>query len=118
APPSAYSRSIRLAGVLLDPSRAPSLDASRLVDTLPAAALCEATALLRHVPDTAETAVPIARGLTQRYGSGAALDDGLTCALMQAVDVLQFRGHLREAHAMTALGLHFLRPTVMHNRAH
>jgi hypothetical protein len=62
-------------------------------------------------------AVRIARALSQRYRIGATADDGLSCALMQAVEVLQFRGHLREAHAMTALGVHFLRPTVMYNMA-
>src|SRR5688572_1426128 len=42
APSGAHSRVIRVADLLLDPARAPSIDVTRLVDTLSASELCEA----------------------------------------------------------------------------
>ena len=117
APSGARAEAIRLADVLLDPERAASLDVVRLVDTLPAASLCDATALLRHVPDEAEVEVRIAQALAGRLTAAGGSDGEHTCALMQAVEGLQFRGHLREAHRLTALGAHWLRPTVLYNMA-
>lgn len=116
-PSGRYSQTIRLADVLLDPARAPSIDVARLVDTLSAEGLCEATTLLRHVPDSAEIEVRIARALAARHAETGPTGARPTCAFMQAVDGLQFRGHLREAHRATSLGAHWLRPTVMYNMA-
>jgi serine/threonine-protein kinase len=100
APTGPHSEIIRLAGTLLDPSRASSIDVPRLVDTLSADELCEASKLLRHLPDDSEIAVNIARALARR--PSPAIIDGheAMCATVLAVDALQFRGHLREAYAL------------------
>jgi hypothetical protein len=91
------------------------MDAGRLVDTLPAEGLCEATALLRHLPDSAETVVRIGKALSARGAGGAAAKPELTCALVNVIDGLQFRGHLRDAHHLTSLGAHWMTPTVMYS---
>ena len=114
-PSGAPSQIIRLADALLDPARARSVDVLRLVDTLPADVLCDATALLRHVPDSAEMGVRIARALMYRPPTPTAGDR--SCALMQAAEGLQFRGHLREAASIAAVGVHWLEPTILNNMA-
>ncbi len=115
SPSGPRSDFIRLADVLLDPSRAASLDIQRLVDTLPPEQLCVASRLLGHVTDSAETIVRIARELARRPAE--ALTDGQhpSCAAEQAIQGLQFRGHLREAEAMTMTHAHWLRSTVRYN---
>jgi serine/threonine-protein kinase len=40
-----------------------------------------------------------------------------SCALIYAIDRLQFRGHLREAHTLTQSQAHWMGPTVMYNMA-
>jgi len=97
APTGPHSEIIRLAGTLLDPSRASSINVPRLVDTLSADELCEASKLLRHLPDDSEIAVNIARALMRRSPSAIAGGHEAMCATVLAVDALQFRGHLREA---------------------
>jgi serine/threonine-protein kinase len=116
-PSGSRSQIIRLADVLLDPARAPSIDIARLVDTLPADHLCQAVSLLRHIPDSAETLVRVARAVVRRQGESDASFAPAGCVLMQAVDGLQFRGHLREARRLTARRAHQLGPTVMYNLA-
>ncbi|MEO8333985.1 MAG: serine/threonine-protein kinase [bacterium] len=114
-PTGPYSQVIRLDDLMLDPVRAPAVDVARLVDTLPPAGLCEATKLLRHVADASEIVVRIARELARRRGqlpAGAPLP---SCAFMQAVDGLQFRGHLREARGVATSHAHWLRTDVMYN---
>jgi hypothetical protein len=69
------------------------------------------------VPDSAETVVRIGRTIAARHQVGPLRGAAQTCALMQVVDGLQFRGHLREARATTALGVHWLGPTIMYNMA-
>jgi tetratricopeptide (TPR) repeat protein len=117
SPSGPHSQVIRLADVLLDPSRSGSVDLGRLVDTLSADGLCEASTLLRHIPDSGEMTVRLARALADRHADTLSGDAAPTCALMQAVDGLQFRGHLRDAHRLTALQLHWLRPVVLYNMA-
>ncbi len=114
-PVGAHSQIIRLADALLDPTRARSIDVLRLVDTLPADVLCDATALLRHVPDSGEMTVRIARALMYRPPTATAGDR--SCALMQAAEGLQFRGHLREAASIATIGVHWLEPTILRNMA-
>ncbi len=108
---------IRLADVLLDPSRSASLDIGRLVDTLPADQLCVASRLLGHATDSAETIVRIAHALAGRPPEVLTEGRQPSCAVEQAVQGLQFRGHLREAEAMTATHAHWLGPTVRYNMA-
>ena len=102
APTGPHSQIIRLAGALLDPARASSMDVPRLVDTLSADELCEASKLLRHLPDDAEIAVNISRSLARRPSPGATDGHEAMCATVFAVDALQFRGHLREAYALAS----------------
>ena len=102
APTGPHSQIIRLAATLLDPSRASAIDVPRLVDTLSADDLCEASKLLRHVPDESEIAVSIARALARRPLAGTPDGHNAMCATVLAVDALQFRGHLREAYELAA----------------
>ena len=117
APSGPRSDFIRLADVLLDPDRAATLDISRLVDTLPANQLCVASRLLGHVTDSAETIVRIARALANRPPETVTEGQHPSCAVEQAVQGLQFRGHLREAEAMTTTHAHWQRSTVRYNMA-
>jgi serine/threonine-protein kinase len=120
APSGSRSEVMRLADVLLDPERAKAIDVPKLVDTLPPEVLCQTSRLLRHVADSTEMAVRIATALAARASTAGVNEGRATCAATQVVDALQFRGHLREAHRLTSLQLHWLRPTVMYNlaRAH
>ena len=116
APSGPRSEIIRLADVLLDPERASAIDVRRLVDTLPADRLCQATALLRHVPDAAETVVRIARALEARPANeaGANTHEGV-CAATPAIDGLQFRGHLRDAQRLAQTQVPWLRTSIHYN---
>jgi hypothetical protein len=106
-----------LADVLLDSDRAASIDVPRLVDTLPADRLCEASKLLRHVPDAAETVVRIARALETRTPDALTQQHKGTCALAQAIDGLQFRGHLRDARRLALAQVPWRHPSVLYNMA-
>jgi len=117
APPGPHSETIRLTESLLDPSRAASLDVVSLVDTLPADVLCEATKVLRHVADEPETAVRIARALAKRSADSLVAMHKVSCAFVQAVDELQFRGHLREALRLATAQTPWLRPATLYNMA-
>ena len=113
-PSGPHSQVIRLADLLLDPQHAATLDVAGLIDTLSSDRLCAATSLLRHVPDSAETLVRMADALaTQATDRPPALRQN--CAFAQAMDGLQFRGHLREALRLTSLQAHGLRSTVVYN---
>jgi hypothetical protein len=114
APSGPRSEIMRLAELLLDPARGPTIDVPKLIDTLPPEVLCQASRLLRHVADSVEMAVRIATSLSSR-GAGATGEPKSTCVATQILDALQFRGHLREAQRLTSLQLHWLRPTVMYN---
>jgi serine/threonine-protein kinase len=112
-PTGPHSQIIRLAGTLLDPSRASSIDVPRLVDTLSADELCEASKLLRHLPDDSEIAVHIARALARRPYASPGGDHNAMCATVLAVDALQFRGHLREAYQLASNRVPWLEPQVV-----
>ena len=113
-PSGQYSRFIRLADVLLDPARASTVDARRLVETLGGDELCEAITLLRHVPDASDVLLQFAHALRER-ASSVTETPPLTCATMAVIEGLQFRGHLREAQRLTTLDAHWLGPTVTFN---
>ena len=116
APSGPNAEVIRLADVLLDPARARSIDATRLVDTLPADALCRAAALLRHIPDSAELIVSLGRALVARQAGQATGAPLPMCVFGAAVDGLQFRGHLRDAWRLSTLSSsHGLTPRVRYN---
>jgi TolB-like protein len=117
APSGPHSQIIRLDDALLDPSRAPAIDVARLVDTLSADGLCEASKLLRHVPDTAEMMVRIAKALEARPVDSLSGSHKVTCGFVQAVDGLQFRGHLRDAERLASSQVPWLRPAVLYNMA-
>jgi serine/threonine-protein kinase len=116
APSGPRSDIIRLDDVLLDSRRAAAIDVRRLVDSLPTELLCDASRLLRHLPDSAEMALRIARALSARPADSAA-GSQVACTYSQIANALQFRGHLREAYRLTQRQLHWLRPTVMYNLA-
>ena len=116
-PSGARSEVIHLADDLLDPIRSLSIDIEQLVDTLPPSGLCEATNMLRHVPDAPEMLVRIARAIARRPASDKPHYSEPTCALVWAIDGLQFRGHLREALDMTERQAHWMGPTVTYNMA-
>ena len=86
------------------PRAATAIDVPKLVDTLPPEVLCQASRLLRHVADSAEMARadrdrPFALSELIRRSDEHRAD----CVGAQVVDALQFRGHLRDAHRLTAL---------------
>jgi tetratricopeptide (TPR) repeat protein len=113
APSGPRSQIIRVDDAILDPARAAAVDVARLVDTLPADVLCEASRLLRHIPDSTETALRLSRALL----ANPAAARRSACALMELADALQFRGHLREARRLTNSDLHWLAPVVTYNMA-
>jgi serine/threonine-protein kinase len=116
APSGSRSGIIRLAGDLLDPARAASINVARLVDSLPADAICAAAQVMRHVPDSAEFVRRAARALVENHRldtlAGASRH---TCLVSQLVNGLQFRGHLREAERLATLDAHGLRAGVIYN---
>ncbi|HEX5077396.1 MAG TPA: serine/threonine-protein kinase [Gemmatimonadaceae bacterium] len=118
APAGARSQLIRLEGDLLDPARAAALDATRLVDTLPPDALCAAVGLLRHIPDSAETVVRIARAyLAQPQNDSLARRTPHGCVEEQLLKGLEFRGHLRDASRLTSLDPYGMRTLVTYDLA-
>jgi serine/threonine-protein kinase len=118
APSGPRSELIRLTGDLLDPARASQIDVAKLVDTVAAESLCEAVEALRHIPDSTEMVVRIARAFIARDGmeSGdpAATQD---CVTGMLVNGLEFRGHLREAERLAVVHAHALHPGVLYNMA-
>jgi len=80
--------------------------------------LCEAATIVRHVADSAEMIVKIARAITSRADvDSTSLVKRSTCAFLQTVNGLQFRGHLREAARLTALQAHGSSTAVKYNMA-
>jgi serine/threonine-protein kinase len=118
SPPGPRSQLIRLADDLLDPARASQIDANRLVDMLSPDQLCEATTIVRHVADSAEMIVKIARAMSSRPDDDStSLVKRSTCAFQQTVNGLQFRGHLRDAARLTAMQAHGSTTAVKYNMA-
>jgi serine/threonine-protein kinase len=112
-PTGARSEIIRLDDALLDPARAGTVDLPRLVDTLPSDQLCQAAAVLRHVADSSEEIVRLARAVAQRRSGTNDKDRVPMCAGLQLVDGLLFRGHLRDADHVAGLTAHWLHASVM-----
>jgi hypothetical protein len=112
APSGPRSAVMRLDDALLDPARVGSIDLTHLVDTLPSDALCQAAALLRHLADSTEGIVRLARAVADRHPATDDTDRIPMCAGLQLVDGLQFRGHLREAYRIAGLTAHWLRSAV------
>jgi hypothetical protein len=118
APLGPRSQVIRMADELIDPARAATIDVQQLVNTLSPDGLCEATTLVRHLPDSSEMIVKIARAMVARPGADSTdLVNRSTCALLQAVDGLQFRGHLREAAHLASFEGHGSKTPVDYNLA-
>jgi eukaryotic-like serine/threonine-protein kinase len=117
APSGPRSSIIRLDEALLDPRRAASIDVQRLVDTLPSDVLCDASRLLSHFPDSAETAWRMGRAFLALPADTMTGVHKITCTSSQIANALQFRGHLRDAYRLTVRQLHWLRPTVVYNMA-
>jgi serine/threonine-protein kinase len=112
APTGPRSEIIRLDDALLDPARAGTIDVQRLVDTLPSDQLCQAAAVLRHIADSTEEIVRLARAVVQRHPVANGTDRVPMCAGQQLVDGLAFRGHLREADHVAGLTAHWLHTVV------
>jgi serine/threonine-protein kinase len=118
APNGPRSQLIRLFDEMLDQSRSPSIDAARLVDTLPHDAMCAAAELMRHIPDPAETVVRMAHAISgSNLETDAVTGSQRNCMLAQVVNGLQFRGHLREAARLASLDAHSMQAGVMYNLA-
>ena len=116
APSGPRSQLIRLADEMLDPARAASIDVSQLVDTLPPDELCAAAELLRHIPDSAETVVRMARAYVDQHKTDTlAQVKRHGCVIGQFVKGLQFRGHLRDALRVASLDSHGLRALIMYD---
>ena len=117
APTGPQSQIIGLTDALLDPARAPAVDMARLVDTSSADALCVVSTTLRHASDSAEIGVRFARAMLVRSAGSRPDPTAAACAVTNAVDQLQFRGHLREAFALSSSGAHWLRAGLVFNLA-
>jgi serine/threonine-protein kinase len=118
APAGPRSQLIRMAGDLLDPSRAASINVTALVDTLPPDALCAAAGLLRHIPDSTEMVVRIARAYVEQQKTDTlAKVTRHGCVVGQLIKGLEFRGHLRDALRVASLDAHGLRTLIIYNMA-
>ena len=99
----ANAASFRLEGMLLDSDQAQSTEVDRLIDTMSAVPLWNATLYLNRWPDSAETAVRLARSLSsgRRSFRGAPffVADSLVRRLVLAL-TLAYRGHVREAYRL------------------
>jgi tetratricopeptide (TPR) repeat protein len=100
-PTDVNAPSIRLAALLLDPSRAHTPETARVIDT--ASALVLFRAGLEHLGpwvDSGETGIRLARVLIRRSGTGVdPWSDTLMYRQYLAV-LLAYRGHLREAYTV------------------
>jgi serine/threonine-protein kinase len=118
APSGTRSELIRLAGELLDPARASQIDVAKLVDTMSTESLCGVAEVIRHIPDSAEVIVRMARAVAARQhpdsGGPAVTQD---CVTGMLVNGLEFRGHLREAERLAVVHAHALHPGVLYNMA-
>ena len=117
-PSGPHSLPIRLADELLNSARASSIDVRRLIDTLPADAICSATKLLRHIPDSTDLVARIARALVANGQIDTLIGASRhSCVIGQLVSGLQFRGHLREAERVASMDEHGMRTLVLNNMA-
>jgi serine/threonine-protein kinase len=102
----ALAAKARLERMLLDPRQTHSAEVAALLDTMSAVPLWNAMLDLSPWPDSAETAVRLARSLTrgQRSFRGAPsfVADSLIRRRLLAI-MLGYRGHLREAYRVGAL---------------
>jgi tetratricopeptide (TPR) repeat protein len=93
--------SVQIDALLLDPSRAGSDEAARLIDTAAGVELWVAWWDLSQWPDSAETALRLARALVQPgrsfAGAPAYIADSINRRKILA-RTLAYRGHLREAY--------------------
>ena len=118
APSGPRSQIIRLADELLDPVRAGSINFAKLVDSLPADAVCAAVEVMRHIPDSTEVVRQFARALVDGHKLDTLAGEAQhTCVVSQLVNGLQFRGHLRDAERLATLDAHGLRVAVIYNMA-
>jgi eukaryotic-like serine/threonine-protein kinase len=104
----AHAAGFRLERMLLDPRQAQSAEVARLLDTMPAVPLSNAIFDLNHWPDSAETAVRLARSLSsgRRSFRGAPgwMADSLSRRRVLAV-MLGYRGHLLEGYRVGGVTL-------------
>src|SRR2546426_11197740 len=96
---------IGLVASLLDPRRARSPELQRLLDTTTAPMLYYAWGVVWFWPDSAETAIRLARLLAggrhlaaSRPVAGPAADTGLVKGVLEMM--LSYRGHLHESYAL------------------
>jgi eukaryotic-like serine/threonine-protein kinase len=102
APVKRADPSLQLSALLLDPARASSAEAARLVDTMAGAQLWVTLWDFAHWPDSSETSLRLARALASAKGRsfvGAAphIADSISRRKILA-RMLAFRGHLKEAY--------------------
>jgi serine/threonine-protein kinase len=101
-PRSPNAAGIELAVRLVDPAQAHSPELRQLVDTGSPDLLLDANAILRHWPDSAETAIRLARKIqiSHRASTPGYYSDPES-RLFQLVRALAFRGHVRESYAVS-----------------
>jgi len=98
--PPNVAMSLGLIDGLLNPRRAGSAEVARMLDTVSGDALFEATISLRRWPDSAETALRLARLLAAPRHGFRAID---SASIGYAVPTeLAYRGHVREAYRSLA----------------
>jgi hypothetical protein len=73
--------------------------------------------MLRHGVDSGDVDLRFARALMTHTTSSHPDAMATACAVTNAVDQLQFRGHLREALQLSSGGAHWLRPGLIYNMA-
>ncbi|GLC26736.1 serine/threonine-protein kinase [Roseisolibacter agri] len=100
APGDASADGIRLVNALLDPARAGAASAQRQLDSASADALFTAWQVLRHWPDSTESALRVARlDVEGRRTSGEWFTTPARRRLL-LIQQLAYRGHYREAFAL------------------
>jgi hypothetical protein len=95
-------RGVRLVTRLIGPQRLQGSGRRQLLDTIGADALVSARTILRHWPDSAETAVLLSRLLAEGRPSEYPLFSDTAFMRRRLAEELAFRGHLREAYRLVA----------------
>ena len=95
-PAGDQARGIALAVRLVEEGVASSA-VRRLVDSAPAEVVRYASSALRHWPDSAETALYLARALAEPRREGLIRSTDSTEARLRVARMLAYRGHMREA---------------------
>ncbi len=117
SPTGTRSQILRLDDALLDPPRAALIDMRHLADTISDESMCEVARVLRHVADSTDVVVGLARAFADHASRSSQASNVSMCAVPALVRGLQFRGHLRDAYQIAALTPHGSRPAALFDLA-